>query len=195
MPEFDRFSHDYQAKLEQSIRGLGTVDSALRSKLHILQKLTGSHSNEAVNRILDFGCGTGLLTDLLQNIAQTVFGVDVSLDSLRNSASRVSKLAVFDGFQLPFLDNSFDVVVASCVFHHISPDSRPEIVGEIRRILTLGGILIVIEHNPFNPVTRFVVNRCEFDKDAELLSLSETRTLLRSGQFKKFHSGYFCKIG
>ena len=33
MPEFDRFSHDYESRLAGSLGGLGSVDSALSSKL------------------------------------------------------------------------------------------------------------------------------------------------------------------
>ena len=39
----------------------------------------------------------------------------------------------------------------------------------MRRVVRPGGLLCIIEHNPFNPLTRLAVVRCEFDRDAVLL--------------------------
>jgi len=44
--------------------------------------------------------------------------------------------------------------------------------------LTPGGTIVIFEHNPFNPVTRKIVNDCPYDKDAVLLRPSELKTLL-----------------
>ena len=79
-----------------------------------------------------------------------------------------------DGTALPFTKEIFDLVLAICVFHHIPPSERPYVMREIHRILRPGGIVAVFEHNPLNPLTRYVVKQCEFDIDAELLSLRET---------------------
>ena len=62
------------------------------------------------------------------------------------------------------------------------------------RVLVPGGTMVIIEHNPYNPVTRFVVNRCEFDRDAELLSMSLTKNLLQAANFEKVDCGYFYTI-
>jgi hypothetical protein len=42
--------------------------------------------------------------------------------------------------------------------------------------------LFIFEHNPYNPLTRHAVNTCPFDKDAELITLSDMKRLIfRSG--------------
>jgi len=56
------------------------------------------------------------------------------------------------------------------VFHHIKHQLHEGILMEIKRILKQGGRFYNFEHNPNNPLTRKVVNECEFDKDAVLLS-------------------------
>ncbi len=194
MSKFDKYGHDYELKLEDSIRGLGSVDSALKSKLQILRPLLGNDQQDGEFRVLDFGCGTGLLSAALTRLSMDVAGVDVSMESLRNPVSGAGRSVLFDGHRLPFKTGSFPFAVASCVFHHIPAQARPQVLREMNRVLVPGGTFILIEHNPYNPVTRFVVNRCEFDKDAELLSMSLACGLLESGNFTKTDAGYFYTI-
>ena len=84
----------------------------------------------------------------------------------------------YDGVTFPFDTGSFDVVFASCVFHHVVPHERARLAGEMARVTRDGGIVTILEHNPFNPATRLVVSRCEFDKDAILLARRESERLL-----------------
>ena len=46
------------------------------------------------------------------------------------------------------------------------------------RVCRPGGLIVLFEHNPFNPLTRRAVHGCEFDKDAELLSRRRASRLL-----------------
>ncbi|NNE06159.1 MAG: class I SAM-dependent methyltransferase [Xanthomonadales bacterium] len=194
MAEFDEFGSDYRQRLERSVGPLGSVDSALTSKLRVLQRLAGDINGLERLPILDFGCGAGLLTGLLKQLSPIALGADVSLVSLKHAEPRTGNLVQFDGLRLPLRDNAIAMVVASCVFHHILPEERPSIVGEISRVLMPRGRLVIIEHNPFNPVTRWVVNRCEFDEDAQLLSLAETRRLLSAGGLQADRDGYFYAV-
>lgn len=52
------------------------------------------------------------------------------------------------------------------------------------------GVLVVFEHNPYNPVTRHIVNTCPYDEDAVLLKPSELRHLLESARMTVNGSGY-----
>lgn len=192
--EFDQFGSDYRERLERSVGGPGSVDSALNSKLQVLKRLVRHMGGFNHAPILDFGCGAGLLTGLLSELSPAAFGVDVSLVSLKHADRNAGRVLQFDGLRLPFRDNAIGMVVASCVFHHILPRERPDIIREIRRVLSPGGRLVIIEHNPYNPVTRWVVNRCEFDEDAELLTLAETRELLGSQGLQADLDGYFYAV-
>lgn len=46
------------------------------------------------------------------------------------------------------------------------------------------GRYYLFEHNPLNPLTRYLVNTCVFDKDAKLLPSNYTRSLLRLQNFR-----------
>jgi SAM-dependent methyltransferase len=98
--------------------------------------------------------------------------LDVSRKSLDIGAAThgdVAEFRHFDGAHIPCPDDSFDVALASCVFHHIPHGEHVALLGEIRRILKPRGWLFVFEHNPLNPLTRHAVNTCAFDEHAELV--------------------------
>jgi len=84
----------------------------------------------------------------------------------------------------------FDLVLASCVFHHIAPAERREALRYCFSCLKPGGRFVIFEHNPFNPVTRHLVNTCPFDADAILLTMRETIDRMSEAQFTITHTGY-----
>jgi len=92
---------------------------------------------------------------------------------------------------LPFDDSSVDFVTAVCVYHHVHGSARLLLLEEIKRVLTPGGLCCILEHNPWNPVTRAIVRRCPIDNDAELLAPPEIRGLLRLAGFDALSTDYF----
>ncbi len=101
------------------------------------------------------------------------------------------RLVAGDGQSAPFAGGTFDLVFAVCVLHHVPPGgSRDAVVGEMARLARPGGLVAIWEHNPWNPLTRRVVARCSFDRDATLLSLAETRRLLRRAGLSRIESRY-----
>ena len=105
--------------------------------------------------------------------------VDVSVASLRIAARRFPSEAdfvAFDGGRLPFADGVFDCVFSACVFHHIESTLHVGLLAELRRVLRPGGLVMIFEHNPLNPLTVHAVNTCPFDENA---------TLIRAGLFRR----------
>jgi SAM-dependent methyltransferase len=131
-------------------------------------------------QVLDIGCGIGLIDRVLECDVAKLCGVDSSLRSLEITRTTAPRTCVvhYDGARLPFLNSSFDAVFASCVLHHVPPDMRRDFMLEMVRALRPEGAVIVIEHNPLNPVTRRIVSRCAFDADAVLLRSSEAVQLM-----------------
>jgi SAM-dependent methyltransferase len=86
---------------------------------------------------------------------------------------------VYDGRRLPYDDGRFDVSFAVCVLHHVGPPDRLGLVAEAARVTRPGGLVLVFEHNPLNPLTRRVVRDCAFDEGAELLGRRELERLYR----------------
>jgi len=107
---------------------------------------------EASSRILDCGCGPGSITVGLAQWApegQTV-GVDIGAEQLDGARAFARDLGLEnvafrqgDIFDLPFDDNSFDVVFSQAVLIHI-PD-REKAVAEFKRVLRPGGLVALRE--------------------------------------------------
>ena len=144
---------------------------------------------------LDVGCGQGELLELGAAQFRHAAGCDPSYGMLKGT-SKTNACAAELQVQtrttaLPFPDQSFDLVTAVCVYHHVHGQDRTLLTQSIRRVLRPGGIFCMIEHNPWNPVTRAIVNRCPVDVDAELLSAPVAAELLRAGQLEPIQTSYF----
>ncbi len=140
-------------------------------------------------RILDFGCGIGNGTRALSAAFPTasVVGIDSSGESVRIAASRASEQTRFaqqDGAALPFGDGSFDLVFASCVFHHIERPDHHRAARQLRRVLRPGGAIFLFEHNPYNPLTVRVVRSLKMDEGVTLLPPGYSRDMLRAAGFE-----------
>lgn len=180
-PEFDREAALYRAKIERSISFAGASHDFFtwvkaQAIVSLIQRRLG---DPAKARILDVGCGVGSTDAYLTPSVGEVHGVDVSPKSieLAAQANPQARYLTYDGTRLPYEDGHFDLVFAICVMHHVPPKDWRAFVAEMRRVTQPGGIVAVFEHNPWNPLTRIVVNRCEFDKDAVLLTLGKVAEL------------------
>jgi len=107
-------------------------------------------------RVLDLGCGTGTLTLLTKQTypAVTVVGLDGDPAVLRIAQAKVAAagLAVtLDqglAVALPYPDRSFDRVLSSLVFHHLTRAQKRRALGEVFRVLRPGGELHIADWGP-----------------------------------------------
>jgi 2-polyprenyl-3-methyl-5-hydroxy-6-metoxy-1,4-benzoquinol methylase len=104
-------------------------------------------------RVLDIGCGRGLLLRAFQQNGCDVTGTEFS-DGACRFAREILRLPVRVGLlpELNFPANSFDVVVMWHVLEHVS-DPRP-MVAEVARILRPGGLFLVAVPNFGSPEAR-----------------------------------------
>ena len=183
--DFDKYAQDYRQIHNECLKFSG-ADSDHFSE----QKIEELRKNESDDEIvfLDLGCGDGNSAVFFQKHFpnSTYRGLDTSKASVEQALDRNIAGATFsqyDGFNITSPDSSFDVVLLACVMHHIAPENHERFLTEVRRVMKPGGRLYIFEHNPFNPVTRSIVNSCPFDEDAVLLSSRLTRRLLDTARF------------
>lgn len=186
-PEFDRFADDYDAALQRGLSASGeTKDYFAEGRARWVARQLAA-LGRAPGRVLDFGCGTGSGTPWLLDVmgGSEVLGVDPSEASLsvarRLHGTRRARFATLDGAAA---ERGFDTAFCNGVFHHIAPAERPAAVAWVHRALVPGGVFAFWENNPWNPGTRYIMSRVEFDRDAITLSPPESRRLLRAGGFE-----------
>ncbi len=105
-----------------------------------LRLLDGRHA-----RVLDVGCGTGLMSRKLADTGRHVCGVDLSPAMVRRARRKVNARLEFihgDAEKLPCDNASFDAVVNLISFHHYPNPARA--AAEFRRVLRPGGRLVLV---------------------------------------------------
>jgi SAM-dependent methyltransferase len=180
--EFDRYAESYRSEVERaagvSVEGL--AGEKARLILDVLSRALGSPDRL---RVLDIGCGIGMVEQELEQKVADLWGTDMSEKSVEIAKARApaTHFVHSGGETLPFDSGSFDAAFTICVIHHVPPAARAKFIGEMLRVLRPGGVAIIFEHNPLNPMTRFIVSRCAFDEDAILLRCRESERLLADG--------------
>jgi SAM-dependent methyltransferase len=196
-PRFDRLSSSYEELLRDPLRdrfaGLepGFFHGRKADLIRRFFRQRGLTTSGL--QYLDVGCGQGELLRLLRPDFKQAAGCDVSA-SMMQEVSQVTGIATRvqnDPLRIPFGDAEFDLVTAVCVYHHVPPADRRMLTVEIGRVLRPGGIFCMIEHNPFNPLTRLIVSRTRVDADAILLPAAETRGLTAGAGLAPLEQDYF----
>ncbi len=181
MATFDTFAVHYQELVTENIRITGeTSDYFAAYKVrYVARKIALPQGS----RILDYGCGVGLLAEHLMKVLPggQVDGFDVSKESIERVSEDLQKQGTFTT-SLAALGGEYDVIVLSNVLHHVKPSDRGGLIRRAASRLAIGGKLIIFEHNPINPLTRWAVSQCPFDEDAILLPNAETRGYFRGGE-------------
>ena len=132
----------------------------------IKRRLTERANPVDASRILDVGCGTGTLAIMLKRVAPEaeVVALDADpeiLEIARQKSERAgTEIRLVHGFStaLPFEDRSFDRVLSTLFFHHLSGEAKGATAAEIGRVLKPGGELHVADlGRPSDPLMRALV--------------------------------------
>jgi len=144
------------------LEGLVMVWGSRLGKFQVRDKLLNSISWSGNEKVLDVGCGHGLMLigvakrlregkavgiDIWQKQDQAGNSREATMLNVRleNVANRVD-LVDGDARQLPFDDNAFDIVVSSWALHNIyDRGGRDTAIREIARVLKPGGRILIID--------------------------------------------------
>lgn len=121
---------------------------AFRDKLVDLARLKPGES------VLDVGCGTGSLALAAKRRVGSrgkVFAIDPSPEMIARARAKARKAGTDVSFQnavaetLPFAEAQFDVVLSTLMLHHLPRPARQQFAGEVRRVLSPGGRILVVD--------------------------------------------------
>lgn len=200
--EFDAFAATYAGGMDNSVKALvgGSSDDFLAVKLDwLLRHVLPPEQQRVGLKLLDYGCGRGDLLSLMarRGIRLDMYGSDISSGMLKEGAkiwpAQLAPGPQFlqqDGAKVPLDDDAVDLVIISSVLHHVPIEARNAVYAELRRVLKPRGRVVVFEHNPFNPVTRYVVAHTPIDEHAILVRAREAEDGLRAAGFAEFRTDY-----
>lgn len=99
---------------------------------------------------MDLGCGRGGVVELIWRDVKLAAGLDPDIRSLSRHRAAGMPLVGGRGDELPFADESFDLVVSIWVLEHLrSPES---VLREVLRVLRPGGHFVFLTPNLRNPL-------------------------------------------
>ena len=104
-------------------------------------------------RVLDLGCGTGTLVISLSQACPEaeVIGVDADAAALGIAWRKARRIGVriclqqANALRLPFASGSFDCVVSSLFFHHLTTSEKTLVLKEVGRVMKPGGHLFIAD--------------------------------------------------
>ena len=184
---FDQFARNYRDLHTENVK-LSGADSDYFSEFKA-KDLAAHEATKALD-ILDLGCGDGTMARfLVKHMAGCrLEGIDISEESIAVARERglpQANFKAYDGASIPYPDAHFEVCTIATVLHHIDHALHPALMQEVHRVLRPGGRVYIYEHNPYNPVTRHMVNTCPFDEDAVLLTPGYAKALLKGAGFEQ----------
>lgn len=102
--------------------------------------------------ILDLGCAAGWNISRFRQYGRSPVGIDVVPERVQLAAHH-GPVAVASGLDLPFANETFDIIYIQHVLHHIG--NVVQALGEVRRCLKPGGVLFLVETTEDNPLIRW----------------------------------------
>jgi len=128
------------ARLSADYDGNELHQSFTQRIVHYLSRHSPDH---ALGRVLELGCGTGLLATRLPPGENDLVGIDQSPEMLAKARSRGAYHSLLEGdlvAMMATLVEPFDTVIAACVLYHF-PDLTP-VFAQVERLLRPGGVFI-----------------------------------------------------
>ncbi len=132
-------------------------------------------------RILDIGCGDGILSYLLTKNGGRVIGIDSSEEAIKFAKEKCRDLKNIDflkgsAYRLPFEDRSFDYIISSEVIEHLKYPEK--MLSEVKRVWSKQGKIIISTPIRFTEIPLDKMHYQEFFED----------------EFKKLLEKYFGNI-
>jgi ubiquinone/menaquinone biosynthesis C-methylase UbiE len=156
---------DWHARFEQQARW--TQD--------LRHYLFGRAALKSSRRVIDAGCGTGVLAKELPGLCQAkIFGLDIARNHL-DMATRNAPAAIFtqgDAQELPFLSGTFDLAFCHFVLLWVTDPSR--VIREMRRVVIPGGAVLALAEPDYG-------GRIDFPGELSALGELQCRSLRRQG--------------
>ena len=120
----------------------------------IKEKIANNYIREGM-RVLEIGCGTGMLTSMMASRGAIVTGIDAAPAMLAEAEKKVAAEGLADRVTLKYMDASlvgerfspasFDLIVSTLVFSELPPDEQRLVLEACEKLLAPGGRLLIAD--------------------------------------------------
>lgn len=127
------------------------------------------------NRVLDVGCGTGVLLDeLIHRSSGSVFGLDIDHNSILMAKNDIPKISLCtaNGLHLPYRSGSFDICL--CHFLLLWVKNPHQVVREMSRVTRHGGFVLALAEPDYG-------GRIDYPKSLTQLGKWQSESLAEQG--------------
>lgn len=146
---FDAIAEEYNAQWSPHV-----WDLLIERKLSLMATVLPPPERAGIG--IDLGCGLGLQTAEMCRRGFAVVGVEPSVGLLAQRRHGNALVVAGDALRLPLRDGAVDFVFVIGVLHHLpGREAQERALREVARVLRPGGLLLVHESNPRNPLFRF----------------------------------------
>ncbi len=148
----------------------------------------------AGRRLLDIGCGAGVLAHSLSDQGAQVSGVDPNAEALTLAREAVPKGTFHPAGAeaLPFTHDSFDGAIFLNSLHHVPKARMHQALGEAARVVVPAGPIVVVE-----PLAEgsffFALRPVEDETNVRTASQEALRRVLESGAFEQLRRGEYLR--
>lgn len=180
--EFDQYAHGYNQSLNDVVGVVG--DDASYFHEYKARYLVRALNSKTPQKILDFGCGVGNITSYIKQARPdwTVHGFDPSEESIKRVEPALAAQGLFT-HKKAALNHDYDAILVANVLHHVPVESRAAFIQDLKQYLATHGCLVIVEHNPLNPGSRWVVKTCVFDKGVIMVWKHKAERYLKEAGF------------
>jgi putative AdoMet-dependent methyltransferase len=139
--EFIELFDEWSSSYDETVAGESLEYKEVFHKYdHILETVV----NKSGNVVLEFGVGTGNLSEKLLLKGKTVIGIEPSKGMREKALKRNPKLVLHDGdfLSFPKIDKEIDTIVSTYAFHHLTDDEKDAAVGHYSQLLKKDGKIV-----------------------------------------------------
>lgn len=137
------YDEDYYADVS-----LKSMESSFQK--YRIKKILEIYKPSKNERIVDIGCGLGTVSFSIAPICKEVIGIDFSKKAIESCRKRLKEMrlgnvhfAYADAQNTGLGSEEYDVIISADLFEHLYPDVFEKVLDECKRVLQIGGKLVI----------------------------------------------------
>ncbi|MCO7126374.1 class I SAM-dependent methyltransferase [Sporolactobacillus shoreicorticis] len=138
------FIHTFEEWADDYDRSVSGGDLEYREVFKDYDRILDEVAENARGSVLEFGVGTGNLTQKLMKRGLDVTGIEPSEKMRRKAIEKLPQLHITDGdfLDFPIPGHKINTIVSSFAFHHLNDDEKDQAIENYSRLLPINGRIV-----------------------------------------------------